>query len=640
MLAQAINAWTELDLATRRGEWDESYGHIVTNKENGVSERQNLVNHVKQFAAAFKQDPSTERVESLLRYMKRFINSLYERVEVAEDGFLSVYQKIALIDDPAPILTEAQQQLTAKVRLVSQLENELHEAQEALEGARSREQQLRSDLASIGTHARDEEADRREKDSEARQLVREYERQLATLEQELHAVRRDRDSYKRSVEALQERLDDASAAAAAATAAEDDDEFASPNMATSGTHLGANYNGNRRAGAASASDDFGFGRLADERVERLQRMLDAAERDLQREAEARSALEKRLADADKARVAAEAEWAAQLQNARSSAASAATTKAASAAPLLDDAGDDAPAKKSGGGGGASVAALARRITELERSLQRSNEELAGARRQLRDRNAADLDALAAEMIASADGVPLVADDDGDNRDTNDDNNEGGEAAESKAAAGGGGFLSEADFSSLIGDVPASSRQTTSKALSKSQTGTPSVAHAAAPTSSGGEGDRTVAALLKQRESLKKQLADAHAVVARLNAQLRTPRFPAASGAAGNGRCPHCSGASPSPADGGFALAIGNAASVAKSAGASVGAEKRRRDAALSALDRVGAMLGAMLQVSRAARVGVVLYLADFTLSSSSSCRRGRPRRTTTAMRRRPAQVSA
>jgi len=166
-----------------------------------------------------------------------------------------------------------------------------------------------------------------------------------------------------------------------------------------------------------------------------------------------------------------------------------------------------------------------------------------------------------------------------------------------------------DFSSLIGAAPPTA-STCEHTAAASASGTSEIVAA-------GADDKTVGALLKQRESLKKQLSDAHAIVARLNAQQRAPRFPEPSTpmrSSSSAVCPNCAGQQRSGAiDGGFSLAIGNAKAVAASAGANGVADKRRRDAALSAIDRVGAMLGAMLQVSRAARVGVVVYLAALHL---------------------------
>jgi hypothetical protein len=545
MLTQAVKAWSELDLASRRSEWDEVYGHIVTNKENGVTERQQLVTHVKEFATAFKADPSTDRVEALLRYMKRFINALYERIEVSEDGFINLYQKIALIDDPAPVLKEAQSQFVEKSRRITQLEQQLKEAQDILTSqAANAAEAVRAQLT--------EEADASNK-----QLLAEYQRQIAALERETSLLKGDRDRLRRAAEQLQTQLTD--------------EQLLSSTTAS----VLVDHDGDVAADLASAAR-----KLSDDRVNRLQCQLDVAQAEVDRLCRVEASLLDEVRTARRAQESAEAELRTAKETAQRSAPPARPAIMAAESMMSSMHTKEPPTPT------LSTASYIRRIAELETSLRHAGEELAAAREQLGLATTAAFERAAIHMTAGITTPPpphsvaITMPTDG---------------GSSKSAAGR--FLTDADFSLLLtrpdGSGAAGGGGGIAASAAGATAGTP--VHAGADTAS--TQDSLVQALQRQRDALKRQLADAQGVIAQLKYQRVAPQFPqVVASRPAQGRCENCN------------RAFGSSARDAPATLPAANDAHRKRDVAITALDRVGAMLGSMLQVSRAARIGVALYL--------------------------------
>ena len=121
----ALKVWSDINLRSAISSWDESYAQVVTAKEAAPSEKQRLVSHVKEFAAEFKAQPTTDKVESLLRFFKAFINGLYERADAAEKAFLSLYLKVSRLQDPTPLLANVHVERAELIKRSATLENRI-----------------------------------------------------------------------------------------------------------------------------------------------------------------------------------------------------------------------------------------------------------------------------------------------------------------------------------------------------------------------------------------------------------------------------------------------------------------------------------------------------------------------------------
>lgn len=204
----AFEQWREVKLKEQlTSKWDEAFGLVVEYKESTTSEKHRLVTTVKEFAAAYKQEPSADKVEQLLRFFKRFISGLFERAELSEKHFIGVYQAISMVPDPAPLLFAAHVEITNLVDRVRQLQHDC--GAKSLEIADLHRQQtaaLRdlvgggdeggtSSLSSIGAEMKELRATVEDLRAEKRALVdivRDGEAHVAAAKEELLVVNEQR----------------------------------------------------------------------------------------------------------------------------------------------------------------------------------------------------------------------------------------------------------------------------------------------------------------------------------------------------------------------------------------------------------------------------------------------------------------
>lgn len=147
--ASGYEQWRDVKLKDQlTSRWDGAFASIVQFKEGTASEKHRLVSTVKEFAASYKAEPTSDKVEGLLKFFKRFISLLFERVEVSEGHFLSMYQSISMAPDPAPLLLAAHLEITNLVGKVRNLQHEVAaKVQELTKLSRIHEDAVRSALS-------------------------------------------------------------------------------------------------------------------------------------------------------------------------------------------------------------------------------------------------------------------------------------------------------------------------------------------------------------------------------------------------------------------------------------------------------------------------------------------------------------
>lgn len=123
--AEAFEQWRAVNMKGQMvSKWDQAFALVVSFQEQTSSDKHRLVTTVKEFAASYKADPTSDKVEGLLKFFKKYIGSLFERIEISEKGFLQMYQSLSLAPDPAPLLLSAHVELSnvvGKARELQQL---------------------------------------------------------------------------------------------------------------------------------------------------------------------------------------------------------------------------------------------------------------------------------------------------------------------------------------------------------------------------------------------------------------------------------------------------------------------------------------------------------------------------------------
>lgn len=122
----AFEQWREVQLKEQLvHKWDAAFSSVVGFKEGTAQEKHRLVQTVKDFAAVYRTEPSLDKVENLLKFFKKFIGALFERVEVSEAAFIAMYQAISMAPDPAPLLLAAHVEVCQLSVRIHELEQEV-----------------------------------------------------------------------------------------------------------------------------------------------------------------------------------------------------------------------------------------------------------------------------------------------------------------------------------------------------------------------------------------------------------------------------------------------------------------------------------------------------------------------------------
>ena len=198
----AHERWKAVNFKGSMLQWDETFGHVVSNRENNSSDRHRLVTFVRDFTKQYKAEPSSELVDSLLKYIKKYVQSLYERCEVAEQGFLAVYQAVQNVPDPAPLLFAAHLELASRQRTISQLEQESREMSENISDLRKKADRAKEEGAMMRMSQHDETSSSEFNVAEVEQLRK----TVAALERDCEVLRADNTKLYQNLRSSQDAL--------------------------------------------------------------------------------------------------------------------------------------------------------------------------------------------------------------------------------------------------------------------------------------------------------------------------------------------------------------------------------------------------------------------------------------------------
>lgn len=229
----SYHQWRDVRLKEQlTSQWDDAFKTVVGFKEMTAQDKHTLITTVKEFAAAYKADPSSDKVEGLLKFFKKFIAALYERADISERHFIGIYQAISLVPDPAPLLHAAHVEVSTLVGRIRSLQTELtatsqeyaalQRMQEATiqdvwaggsdtEGSRASATDLSAPMMSIAREVRDlrQQVDmlRSEKRSMV-DMVRQSETHSTTLREEVARLIEDRRALTSQLMQAQSRYDE------------------------------------------------------------------------------------------------------------------------------------------------------------------------------------------------------------------------------------------------------------------------------------------------------------------------------------------------------------------------------------------------------------------------------------------------
>eukprot|EP00759_Apiculatamorpha_spiralis_P018739 PhF_6_TR25110/c0_g1_i1/m.34513 len=194
----AHDNWKAIDLGTHMSKWDEAYSQVVCHKEHAVTERQRLVQVVRDFTSEAKGTDKIDRVkvEALLQHFKGTISTLLERSKFAEDAFIGVYQVVSALQDPSPILWSAHVELMEQQRVCYGLEQRLREVGREMElmHHQRREEKIAMDVTSSSNHT----------ECEAREF--QLRKALQDYEQRSHAMQADIARVEKALSTTQDAL--------------------------------------------------------------------------------------------------------------------------------------------------------------------------------------------------------------------------------------------------------------------------------------------------------------------------------------------------------------------------------------------------------------------------------------------------
>ena len=133
----ALAFWRDLDLDSRRIEWDKQGIDMASNQERSKRARRDIADNTK----AYQRCPAEEKpgkMGPLLKLYQQEIDSLTARAKSAEGAFLSVYKQLYDAPDPTPLLQRAVDNAD-KLDKMDETEKELREYQEEFNELKNQE---------------------------------------------------------------------------------------------------------------------------------------------------------------------------------------------------------------------------------------------------------------------------------------------------------------------------------------------------------------------------------------------------------------------------------------------------------------------------------------------------------------------
>lgn len=101
---RALTAWREINLASRREEWDITAKSLADARETTKQERGALAGRSKAFTLLTDEAEKAVHLGPLMKSYQQMINSLVERQRVASAAFVDAYSTLSCAPDPYPIL--------------------------------------------------------------------------------------------------------------------------------------------------------------------------------------------------------------------------------------------------------------------------------------------------------------------------------------------------------------------------------------------------------------------------------------------------------------------------------------------------------------------------------------------------------